>query len=94
MGAKFEAIKHATNTGIMWHCENNLEQGSRIQVTIKKLLEDADSPDFIQCSRSTIVNRRYINNVDFSNRIIHLKDGMGRVDIGITFKNSLKEMFR
>ena len=32
MGAKFEAIKHATSTGIMWHCENNLEQGSRIQV--------------------------------------------------------------
>lgn len=31
MGAKFEAIKHATSTGIMWHCENNLEQGSRIQ---------------------------------------------------------------
>ena len=27
MGAKFEAIKHATSTGIMWHCENNLEQG-------------------------------------------------------------------
>lgn len=36
MGAKFEAIKHATSTGIMWHCENNLEQGSRIQVYIYK----------------------------------------------------------
>ena len=35
MGAKFEAIKHATNTGIMWHCENNLEQGSRIQEYVK-----------------------------------------------------------
>ncbi len=34
MGAKFEAIKHATSTGIMWHCENNLEQGSRIQVYV------------------------------------------------------------
>ena len=34
MGAKFEAIKHATSTGIMWHCENNLEQGSRIQVIL------------------------------------------------------------
>ncbi len=31
LGAKFEAIKHATSTGIMRHCENNLEQGSRIQ---------------------------------------------------------------
>ncbi len=36
MGAKFEAIKHATSTGIMWHCENNLEQGSRIQDIYKK----------------------------------------------------------
>jgi len=32
LGAKFEAIKHATSTEIMRHCENNLEQGSRIQV--------------------------------------------------------------
>lgn len=36
MGAKFEAIKHATSTGIMWHCENNLEQGSRIQDNFKE----------------------------------------------------------
>lgn len=36
MGAKFEAIKHATSTGIMWHCENNLEQGSRIQDYLKE----------------------------------------------------------
>lgn len=40
MGAKFEAIKHATSTGIMWHCENNLEQGSRIQVLQNRLKED------------------------------------------------------
>ena len=31
LGAKLEAIKHATSTGIMRYCENNLEQGSRIQ---------------------------------------------------------------
>jgi len=34
LGAKFEAIKHATSTGIMRHCENNLEQGSRIQESL------------------------------------------------------------
>ncbi len=37
LGAKFEAIKHATSTGIMRHCENNLEQGSRIQVIVNDI---------------------------------------------------------
>ena len=65
-----------------------------LYITLKKLLDEADSQDFLQCSRSTIVNRKYIHNVDFTNRVIQLKNGMGRVDIGITFRSNLKEILR
>lgn len=61
--------------------------------TIKEFLEEADSGDFIQCSRSTVINRRFVHNVDLTNRVIQFQKGMGRVDIGVTYKNQVKEMF-
>ena len=62
-------------------------------VTLKKLLEDIDSLEMIQCSRNTIINKRYVENVDISNRILQLKGGFGRVEIGIMFKKYVKECF-
>lgn len=62
-------------------------------LTLKKLLEDMESPDIIQCSRNTIINKQYVENVDISNRIIQLKDGMGRVMIGVMFKKYMRELF-
>lgn len=62
-------------------------------VTLKKLLEDIDSLEVIQCSRNTIINKRYVENVDISNRIIQLKGSFGRVEIGIMFKKYVKECF-
>ncbi|MCI9439375.1 MAG: response regulator transcription factor [Lachnospiraceae bacterium] len=61
--------------------------------TIKGFLEEVDSNDFIQCSRSTVINRRFVHNVDMTNRVIQLQKDMGRVDIGIMYKNQVKEMF-
>ena len=63
-------------------------------VTLKKFLSDADSVDFIQCSRSSVVNRCYIHHVDITNRIILLKNQMGTVEIGITYKTQLREIFK
>ncbi len=60
-------------------------------ITLKKLLDDLDSASFIQCSRSTIVNKKFIHNLDIPNRVIQLKDGAGRVEIGITFKATLRD---
>lgn len=60
---------------------------------IKNFLEEADSNDFLQCSRNTVINRRYVHNVDMGNRVIQFRDGMGRVDIGIMYRNQVKEMF-
>lgn len=61
--------------------------------TIRGFLEEADSSDFIQCSRSTVINRRFVHNVDLANRVIQFQRGMGRVDIGIAYKKRVKEMF-
>lgn len=63
-------------------------------ISIKKFLEDADSNDFVQCSRNSVINTRFVYNVDFSNRIIQLKDQMGRVEIGVTYKKQMKELFK
>lgn len=60
-------------------------------ITLKKLLDELDCIDFIQCSRNTIVNKNFINNIDIPNGIIQLKDSNGKVDIGITFKTKIKE---
>lgn len=62
-------------------------------ITIKKLLDEIDSPTFIQCSRSTVVNEKFIHNVDIPNRVIQLKDRLGSVEIGVMFKKFMKECF-
>lgn len=62
-------------------------------ITIRKFLDEADSCDFIQCSRNAVINKKFILNIDFSNRIIQMKDGLGRVDIGIMYKKYIKEWF-
>lgn len=61
--------------------------------TLKKLLDDIDSLEIIQCSRNTIVNKKFVQNVDVPNRIIQLKGDWGRVEIGIMFKKYVKESF-
>lgn len=62
-------------------------------ITLKKLLEDIDSPEMIQCSRNTIVNKNFVQNVDIPNRMIQFKGDFGRVEIGIMFKKYVKECF-
>lgn len=63
-------------------------------VTLKKFLLEVDSDDFIQCSRSAVVNKCYIHNVDITNRVIQLKNQMGTVEIGVMYKKELKELFK
>ena len=63
-------------------------------MTLKKFLSDIDSDDFIQCSRSAVVNKRYIHNVDITNRVIQLKKQIGTVEIGIMYKKGLKDILK
>ncbi len=81
-----ESVKHIIHI--------HTRQGDTLNIpyiTLKKLLDDIDSSDFIQCSRSAVINKRFIQNIDIPNRRIQLKDGHGYVDIGIRFKKNIKE---
>lgn len=73
------------------------KQGDVLKIpymTLKRFLEESDSPDFIQCSRNTVINREYIRDVDIPNRLIHLKESYGMVEIGVMFKKHMKGCFQ
>lgn len=63
-------------------------------ITLKKLLEDIDSVEFIQCSKSVILNKKYILNVDIPNRMIQLKEGHGNVEIGSRYKKKMRSLLQ
>lgn len=58
--------------------------------TCKQILEEAEYDEFIQCNRGTIVNRRYIKNIDVANGLITLDKDI-KIDIGIRFKKKFIE---
>ena len=61
--------------------------------TIKRFLDEIDDPNMFQCSRNTVVNRRYIENIDNVNCIIKLERNYGKVEIGVTFREAIKDLF-
>ena len=62
-------------------------------VTMKGFLEMADSDMFIRCRRNTIIHQKYFLNADHTNGIIQLAGGR-RVEIGLTYKNAMKKIFK
>ena len=61
-------------------------------LTIRQVLEElSDVPEFIQCHRNAIINLNYVENVDFVNRMIQMKNMDDVVEIGVTYKAELKE---
>lgn len=61
--------------------------------TCKELLHEVDTDCLMQCGRSTIVNKDYIENIDPLNRYITLKGVDEKIDIGITFKKKILAEF-
>ena len=55
----------------------------------KQLIEEADTDCLLQCSRSAIVNKDYVENIDIPNRYITMKGIETKVEIGITFKKKI-----
>lgn len=79
-----ESINHVVNV--------YLAEGGTLSVpyrTCKQLLEDINAICLMQCSRNTIVNKNYIENVDIANRLISLKGIKNRIDIGITYRKKI-----
>ena len=62
-------------------------------VTLKSFLEMADSDMFIKCRRNTIIHQKYFRNADHTNGVIQLAGGH-RVEIGLTYKNAMKKIFK
>lgn len=83
-----ESMKHIMHI----HLSNN----SVIEfpyVTCKQIMEENDVGPLVQCSRSTIVNKDYIQSIDLQNKYIIFKEKLGRVDIGVTYKKKIAMEF-
>lgn len=61
-------------------------------LTIVKLMEQLDSDEFVQCHRMFVVNRKYIENIDFVNRMIKMSYYDESIEIGRTYKNKVREI--
>lgn len=92
LAAEREDIVYAESINHVMHIHT--KQGDVLEIpyiTLKKLLDDLDSTDFIQCSRSTVINQKYIDNLDIPNQVVQFKNGYGRVGIGIRYKKNLRD---
>lgn len=59
--------------------------------TCEEILKELDSQSFIQCSRYCIVNKNYIEQIDYANRFIKLKHIDDLVEIGAIMKKAFKQ---
>lgn len=62
-------------------------------LTVKQFLVDADSRDFIQCSRNTVINRKYVVSIDLPRKKICLQGEENPVEIGGTYVAAIREVF-
>ncbi len=61
--------------------------------TCGQILDEIGIGDFIQCSRSTIINRRYVESVDLVNRYVKLVGVNELIAIGITYRSRVEKEF-
>ena len=59
--------------------------------TYNDLLNEADSEYLFQCERGIVANKSYILCLDIPNRSIILKNDLGRIGIGSTYKKRIKD---
>lgn len=60
----------------------------------KDILEELDSDLFIRINRGILVNCKYIANADMVNRILHLVDGYGDLEISVRMKKNILEKLK
>lgn len=61
-------------------------------ITLQQFLEVADVWYFLQCSRSGIINANYVRSIDYTNRVITMRNSE-QVMIGPTYVKMLHEQF-
>ena len=60
----------------------------------KEFLRELDSEDFLQCNRSTIVNRNFIERIDPANRYVYVKGRAEALEIGSVMKREFLRNIR
>lgn len=71
------------------HCEDDeLEIPYK---TIDEILRELDSESFVQCSRYVILNRNYIEKIDYVNRFVKLKHIKEPIEIGIIMGKTFRQ---
>ena len=58
--------------------------------TCKEILKEIGSKFFTQCSRYTIINKRYIEYIDYASRYVKMKGINEYIEIGAVIKNKFK----
>lgn len=61
--------------------------------TCQEMLDELDTHDFEMCQRGVIVNRKFIQRIDFTNRYIYLKNCNDVLEIGPYLKRRFKRWF-
>lgn len=57
--------------------------------SLKEILNDMDTDCMMQCSRSLVVNKDYVENIDIPNRMVTLKNRPERLEIGKTYRKKI-----
>lgn len=91
---KCDEISHiqASNRLMEVHLKDGCRRLIRY-VTMQQLLDIADVHYLQQCSRSSIVNVNYVQNIDYTNHVITMKNHV-RLAIGSTYLKTFRERFR
>lgn len=76
---------------IIIHCVNDVLEVP--YKTCNEILRELGSDMFIQCSRYTIVNKEFIEQMDLTNRYIKLKGMDEMLEIGVTMKKKFGRAF-
>ena len=79
-----------TAVTVFWRqSESVILEDTKIPYKSLRLLQrELDTEDFLQCSRTTVVNKEFIKTVDVANRFIYLYECEDVLEIGPVMKKS------
>ena len=75
---------------VVIHCKNDVLEIP--YKTCDEILKEVDSGQFVQCSRYTIINKKYVEEIDYTNRYLKLS-GIGElIEIGVIMKKQFRNI--
>lgn len=61
--------------------------------TCKQIISESKDDNLLQCSRNVIINRRYVEFIDFVNKYIKIQGVDNLIDIGVTYQKRIQNYF-